>query len=605
MRTILVLIFLLLTDLHPAIILAQDPLVVFEFPPEYGEDVETRNPAVGFRADGSLIYAWRSVDWKLWIYDDQGELIRIHNTGYHDIGEKGGVLLPFMFWDLTGDGVSELITRSGRTGTDSTWIQVVAAEAGETLAAIPFPAVYNWDYNQVHYLNVAYLDGQDQTPSIVSQVGVHTDERFTAFDVQVEAGQVKGISQRWEIINTSPTLKGSGGHGIWVFDTDGDGRDEVLAGALTLNHDGTVKWFVGQEGRSDGHNGYSVGHVDYIGIGDLVPSGPGLEAGYCIEGGMATHKAPGAYVARLSDGKILWSDLTGHTDLGWVADITFEHEGLEFGAWSKPKNGVKTFRLYTGTGEKIFEEACESPKYTKPIRWLGNGLAQIMIVRSGSSRDLAEWKDGAWHTIKAGFYNGELLPRRYAKGDIYGDSRDELITINGRMARVHTNTDPPQVQEPGIRELTNYWASVADAGASYTYYPPWLYASAENGDSSWIFLVAPSPGVIWEPGSKPSILWSSSEDFSHVKLEYSTTAGRTWTNIASKTSNDGRRDWTIPTTEGDSCHVKVTSKDDEQVTNTSPIFIIRHKPTTTDTTIIMEKDGVQFKITIELESLVR
>ena len=400
-------------------------------------------------------------------------------------------------------------------------------------------------------------------------------------------------------------MKGSGGHGIWVFDTDGDGRDEVLFGAVTVNHDGTVKWFVGQTGRGDGHPGYSVGHVDYIGIGDLIPEEPGLEAGYCIEGGMAMYKAPGAYVARLSDGKILWSDLTGHCDLGWVADVTREHDGLEFGAWSKPSGGVKTFRLYTGAGVKLFEEPCESPKYTKPIRWLGNGLAQVMIVSSGSTRSLSEWKEGGWSIIKSAFYNGQTLPRRYAKGDIWGDSRDELITIAGRTAWIHTNEDPPAVQEPGIRELSNYWAGVADAGASYTYCPPWLYGEPEDGDSSWILLTSPAGGETWIPGSKPAITWASSEDFDYVRLDYSINDGLGWIKMTSRTANDGARDWTVPGVLSDLCRVRVTSKDDNNITHTSPIFSISPEPTMTDTTIVMEKDGVEFKITIAIESLVR
>src|SRR5690606_16390374 len=55
------------------------------------------------------------------------------------------------------------------------------------------------------------------------------------------------------------TYEGSPGHYPWVYDLDGDGRDEVMAGYDMLDHDGTKLWSC--HDLSD--------HADCIWIGDV------------------------------------------------------------------------------------------------------------------------------------------------------------------------------------------------------------------------------------------------------------------------------------------------------------------------------------------------
>ena len=79
---------------------------------------------------------------------------------------------------------------------------------------------------------------------------------------------------------------------------------------------------------------------------------------------------------------------------------------------------------------------------------------------------------------------------------------------------------------------------------------------------NWITVTTPDGGEVWEPGSSHTITWDSSGNFTHVRLDYSTNGGQTWVKIASKTGNDGTRDWTIPGTLSDQCRVRIQNKED-------------------------------------------
>jgi hypothetical protein len=93
--------------------------------------------------------------------------------------------------------------------------------------------------------------------------------------------------------------------------------------------------------------------------------------------------------------------------------------------------------------------------------------------------------------------------------------------------------------------------------------------SGGGGGDSWITVTDPNGGEVWAAGSEHPITWQSSGDFAYVRLDYSTNGGQTWIQIASKTANDGSRDWTIPSTPSGSCRVRVQSKADASVQDMS------------------------------------
>ena len=62
---------------------------------------------------------------------------------------------------------------------------------------------------------------------------------------------------------------GQGNHQLSIADVNNDGRDEIIYGAMTINHDGTPLYNTG------------LGHGDALHVGDFDPERPGLEGFWC------------------------------------------------------------------------------------------------------------------------------------------------------------------------------------------------------------------------------------------------------------------------------------------------------------------------------------
>ncbi|MBL9209687.1 MAG: hypothetical protein JNL92_04420, partial [Opitutaceae bacterium] len=112
---------------------------------------------------------------------------------------------------------------------------------------------------------VAYLDGR--RPSVILCRGYYTRTTLAAWDWR--DGK---LSQRWFFDSdtlgapdrTNP-YRGQGNHNVSVADVDGDGRDEIIYGAMVIDDDGKPLYSTGW------------GHGDALHVSDLVPSNPGLE----------------------------------------------------------------------------------------------------------------------------------------------------------------------------------------------------------------------------------------------------------------------------------------------------------------------------------------
>ena len=77
------------------------------------------------------------------------------------------------------------------------------------------------------------------------------------------------LTRRWTFDSNSSTngsaWTGKGNHQLSVADVDGDGRHEIIYGAMALDDDGKPLWTTG------------MGHGDAMHVGDLDPENPGLE----------------------------------------------------------------------------------------------------------------------------------------------------------------------------------------------------------------------------------------------------------------------------------------------------------------------------------------
>lgn len=237
-------------------------------------------------------------------YKTDGTLLWTINLGRNI--REGAHYTQFMVYDLDGDGRAEVAMKTadgsidgkGNVIGDSTkdwrnangyilsgpeFLTIFDGLSGKALATTNFnppryPTTLTPSTEQLKemwgdgYGNrmdrflgaIAYLDGK--TPSLIMTRGYYTRSVLTAWDWR------KGkLSMRWSFDSDDPAkpanraYRGQGNHNLTVADVDGDGKDEIVFGAMTIDDNGLGLYSTG------------LGHGDALHVSDLNPSRPGLE----------------------------------------------------------------------------------------------------------------------------------------------------------------------------------------------------------------------------------------------------------------------------------------------------------------------------------------
>ncbi len=238
---------------------------------------------------------------------------------------------------------------------------------------------------------------------------------------------------------------GQGNHSQSTADVDYDGKDEIIFGALVLDHDGTPLYST------------DLGHGDAQHTGDLIPSRPGLET-------FSVHEWRGAkYIYETRDartGEILIGTPTEiDNGRGCAADIDPNHEGAE--SWSLAKV------LYAADGEVL------STSFSLPINfaiWWDGDLGRELQDENKiyeydpetMSSDAIFRADGCTSTNA-----GKSTPVLTA--DIFGDWREETIypTVDGSALRIYVASEPTSYRIPTLMHDTLYRNQVAAQNVCY------------------------------------------------------------------------------------------------------------------------------------------
>ncbi len=287
---------------------------------------------------------------------------------------------------------------------------------------------------------VAYLDGVH--PSVVMCRGYYTRTFLVAWDLV--AGK---LVKRWvfDSDKVEGEYAGQGNHNLAVGDVDGDGKDEILYGAMCVDDDGTGLYTTG------------MGHGDAGHFTDLDPDRPGLEYWTCQE-----HPPYGAALRDAGTGEIIFRHEAGRdTGRGCAADIDPTHPGYELWASS----GVP---LFDAKGNVISE------KYRLPINfvvnWDDDDLQELL---DGTKITKYDWKTGKQETLlDASEYdcaaNNGTKSTPCLSADLFGDYREEVVwrTDDNKELRIFTTTIPAKrrlitlMQDP-IYRLSIAWQNVA------------------------------------------------------------------------------------------------------------------------------------------------
>ena len=319
----------------------------------------------------------------------------------------------------------------------------------------------------------AYLDGEK--PYAVFSRGYYTRTCLTAYYVNDE-GKLD-VYWAFDTNEAGSEYEAQGNHGLSVNDIDNDGKDEIIYGSLTVDHDGTVKYSTG------------LGHGDAMHVSDWVEWNDGLEI-------MDVHEHDdAAYHVEIHDaetGEILMGYWTGKdTGRGVAADIDPTSAGAEWWSIASPTYEGNDEPSWDSTDGEVYSTqsklgaliklADNTPASNASIFWDGDLLSEV--------QDHTFNKDAYMPTgvkiYKWDYENSrqvdllsstEIWSSNGTKGnlgiiaDFLGDWREEIIARcadNKNNVRVYTTTIQTDYVVPCLLENLAYREGVAWENVGY------------------------------------------------------------------------------------------------------------------------------------------
>lgn len=395
--------------------------------------------------------------------------------------EMGVWYSPFVVYDLDGDGVAEVVTKTNaapqfveaqgpgggpkgmRVEGGPEFITILDGRTGTERARAPWPSREGFEtYNHLsrNLLAVAYLDGR--RPYLLVNRGTYALAKWEAwrFDGQT-------LKRQWQWSTNDPGMQryeGSGAHMTLVADIDGDGMDEFFWGCVCLDGDGDtarVKWAVGLPGDEER---YTIGHVDIVALGDIRPDLPGPEVYFTIEHhpiagvsawGVEDPRKGALYVE--ADGTPHWIYTPAkHVHGGWTADVVGGPDAPGWECYYFEGDG-SLYRLARADGSTL-NEGLVLPG---TIEWDGDELLELV--------------DNQGNIFDHGDAPQDALPDKASivcVADLVGDFREEFVIRqpDGTL-KILTTTQPVRIRRPSRLFERTYRLWTASYGSGYTGWP--------------------------------------------------------------------------------------------------------------------------------------
>jgi rhamnogalacturonan endolyase len=307
---------------------------------------------------------------------------------------------------------------------------------------------------------VAYLDGE--RPSFIMARGYYTRTVLAAWDFRADRDGKPKLKSRWVFDSDSSeknrAYRGQGNHNLSVADVDGDGRDEIVYGAMVVDDNGKGLYSTGW------------GHGDALHVGDLDPANPGLEVFDIQE----RFDAQGMSLRDARTGKPLFTipsvkadESGGDKGEGPGRGVAFNVDPRFPGAESWAA-GAGMSGMYDIHGKKFYEGRPAGLSTNFSVYWDGDLLQELL-----DQNFITKWN---WETqsldtlliAHACTSNNGTKATPALSADIWGDWREEVIwrTRDNRELRIYTSTIPTPhrivtlMQDPQYR-LAVAWQNVA------------------------------------------------------------------------------------------------------------------------------------------------
>jgi rhamnogalacturonan endolyase len=405
----------------------------------------------GVKLDGTRL-------WRI----DLGRNIRsgAHYTQFqvYDYDGDGKAEVAMKTADGTKDGTGAVIGSSSADHRNSSgyvlsgpeYLTMFNGQTGKAMQSVDYvPArgtVSSWGDSYGNRVDrflagTAYLDGS--RPSLIMARGYYTRAVIAAWDWR--NGQ---FTRRWTFdSNANSGYAGQGNHQLSVADVDGDGKDEVVYGAMAVDDNGNGLWTTRN------------GHGDAMHVGDLDPSRPGLEEFKVDE----DSSKPSSWMADARTGQILWSTPAGGDNgRGVSGDIWSGSAGAE--SWSSLVSGVRN--------PKGAVVASRKPGSSNFLAWWdGDTTRELLdgthIDKYGTSGDTRLLTGSGVHS------NNGTKSTPSLSGDILGDWREEVIwpTSNNTALRIYSTPHQTNTRITTLLHDTQYRTALAWQNTAYNQPP--------------------------------------------------------------------------------------------------------------------------------------
>jgi len=380
---------------------------------------------------------------KLWIHKAAvqvgGSSERQGLPGHHGPGVQAA--------DVDRDGATEVLylTKDG-------YLRVVAGPTGKEKwrARPPVPkGAKRWEH-----LVVANFRGKGDRDVLLQATnarGYRTGRYLAAYALdELKRGRFKPLWERSDFLACAH-------NGARVADINGDGRDEVLGGAIL---------------GSDGKGLFRIplrGHIDSVFVADVRPDLLGLEVVALEEGG-------GNRVFVYNHKRLIWVSHHRHQEPqnAAIGEFAANRQGMEVWCRSRYNEHQKPF-VFDARGELIADYKMDD---VAPEGWTVRGVEVIWTIDwTGQAKQLAAAKERHRSGDVAVFdpIGGRFIRRfkekadRLYVADVSGDWREELIVLNGNELHIYHNDQPnPNPDRPRLWTLPHYRRSKM----TWNYYSP-------------------------------------------------------------------------------------------------------------------------------------
>ena len=395
------------------------------------------------------------------------------------------------------------VNSTGHVNTDSNeYITVFNGETGKeidtidyinTVKGVGFDAYGdNWGNRASRFnIAVAYLPkDKDDTnctetiPAVLLNRGYYNKTTVAAYTLRDGRLQLE-----WNFNTENGTeWAGKGNHNVATGDMDNDGFDELVIGAMAIDHDGTVLWV---KSGKDGQD--YQGHADSIHLAAMNPENPTQL--YVFTPSEEKESTLNATLSNAANGSRINGTWNALADIGRgvAANIT-PAEGFEYWANNPNSEGNITGAIFNIKGSVIAATKPDNISTNWVIYWDGDLLSELADGYNASSSGTAQsiykydWENNVLdriETFEGTHTNNSTKNNPSLTADLFGDWREEVMVGNSDNTelRIYMTSYETDYMIYSLMQDPVYRNAVANQNTAYNQ-PPHLgfYLGEDNKD---------------------------------------------------------------------------------------------------------------------------